>query len=112
MSNTPHAAADAADLVRQEALSAEQNPDAPVQPGTKITRPGRARSTVYSVRLAPDEVAAINQAADAAGVSASTLVRGWVLQGLAAQQDETPAAIVAQLAHDVDRLRRSLPRSA
>ncbi|MFC7625503.1 hypothetical protein ACFQU4_34505 [Microlunatus sp. GCM10028923] len=102
----------AEELVRSEGLAAEENPDAPLKAGTKVTRPGRARSAVYSIRLTPDEVQAVNAAADLAGVPASVLVRGWVRQGLATQRNDDPAAIAEQLAHDVARLRRSLPASA
>ena len=67
-------------LLREEAEHAEQNKDAPATPGTKVTRPGRARSTVYSIRLNPDELAALHALAETAGLPASTLVRSWIIE--------------------------------
>lgn len=67
-------------LLRDEAEYAEQHKDAPAKPGTKISRPGHARSTVYSVRLNPEEVAALQALADTTGLPASTLVRSWIIE--------------------------------
>lgn len=69
-------------LLRDEAEHAEQHCDAEPGPDTTISRPGRARSTVYSVRLNPDEVAGLHELADQAGLPASTLVRSWILDRL------------------------------
>jgi hypothetical protein len=35
---------------------------------------------VYSVRLTPDEAAALEAAAEQAGLPASTLVRSWIVE--------------------------------
>jgi hypothetical protein len=66
--------------IAEEAAASEANPDAPIPAGAAVSRPNRARSTVYSVRLDPDEVAAVQALADAAGLPASTLVRSWIVE--------------------------------
>ena len=48
-------------LIEEEAVAAEEGRDAPPQPGSRVTRPNRARSTVYSVRLNAEEVAAVQR---------------------------------------------------
>lgn len=67
-------------LLREEAEHAEEHMEAPAKPDTEISRPGHARSTVYSVRLNPEEVAALQAVADTAGLPASTLVRSWIIE--------------------------------
>ncbi|HTF48289.1 MAG TPA: hypothetical protein VK735_12640 [Pseudonocardia sp.] len=69
-------------LLDAEAEHAEQHRDEPAKPGTKVSKPGHARSTVFSVRLNSDEVAALQTLADESGLPPSTLVRSWILDGL------------------------------
>ena len=59
---------------------------APITEGAKVSRPNRGRSTVYSIRLNPDEVAALQSIADAAGVPGSTLARSWIVQRIQEEQ--------------------------
>jgi hypothetical protein len=73
---------DVRELLRREAEHAEQHQDAPAAPDTTVTRPGATRSTVYSIRLAPTEVAALEAQADAAGIPPSTLARAWIIEHL------------------------------
>lgn len=75
-------------LVTEEAADSESNPDAPLEAGSTISRPNRARSTVYSVRLNPDELAAVQDLAEAAGLPASTLVRSWIIDRIRAERGE------------------------
>lgn len=84
-------------LLRDEAEHAEIHHDAPAGPETSVSRPGHARSTVYSVRLNPDEVAALQEYADAEGLPASTLVRSWIIERL---RSNGPAPDIRQLIHD------------
>lgn len=86
------------ELLHDEAEHAEQHADAEIQPGTTISRPGHARSTVYSVRLNQDEHAALQHLAGEAGIPSSALVRSWILERVRAG-GETPADI-RQLIHD------------
>lgn len=75
---------DIARLIEEEAEHAETTRDDPYPPSTVAERRNRARSAVYSVRLTHDEIAEIQQLARSAGVPASTLVRSWITQRIAA----------------------------
>lgn len=88
-------------LLDEEAKHAETHKDAPAKPGTKVSRPGHARSTVYSVRLNADEVTALQRIADEAHLPASTLVRSWIVERL-----QAPSGDVIML--DERRLRRAV----
>lgn len=48
------------------------------------------QSVVYSIRLTPEQTEEIRRIADIAGVPAIGIVRGWVLQGLAAGRTSIP----------------------
>lgn len=84
-------------LLRDEAEYVEQRHDAEPGPETTVSRPGRSRSMVYSVRLNPEEVAGLNELADQAGLPASTLVRSWILDRL---QSGGASPQIRQLIHD------------
>lgn len=73
-------------MIEAETEASEDNRDAPISDGTKITRPNRGRSTVYSIRLNPDEVAALQAISDAAGVPGSTLARSWIVERIQEEQ--------------------------
>jgi hypothetical protein len=66
--------------IAEEAAASDENQDAPISSGTSVTRPNRALSTVYSIRLNPGEVAAVQTLADEAGLPPSTLVRSWIIE--------------------------------
>src|ERR1700728_212693 len=78
--------------ITEEAAASEENPDAPIASGAKVDRPNRARSSVYSIRLNPDEVAAVQSLADDAGLPPSTLVRSWIVERVRVEQSEGGAA--------------------
>lgn len=69
-------------LLDAEAEHAEQHRDEPVKPGTKVSKPGHGRSRVFSVRLNPDEVSALQTLADESGLPPSTLVRSLIVEAL------------------------------
>ena len=73
-------------IIEEETEASEANPDAPIAERAKVTRPNRRRSTVYSIRLNTDEVAALQSIADAAGVPGSTLARSWIVERI--QEEE------------------------
>jgi predicted transcriptional regulator len=73
-------------ILEEETEASEANRDAPIPEGASVTRPNRRRSTVYSIRLNPDEVSALQSLADAAGVPASTLARAWIVDRIREQQ--------------------------
>lgn len=79
-------------LVAEEAETSEANPDAPISATSTLRRPNRARSTVYSIRLNPEEVAEVQALADAAGLPASTLVRSWIIERIRAEHGEVSDA--------------------
>ena len=99
-------------LLKAEAEHAEASKDEPI-PGealARATRPGQARSVMFSLRLNPDELAAVQALAESQGVPASTLARGWIVQRLAVEStgpDDT-AAMLDRLETDVRVLRKLL----
>ena len=75
-------------LIDEETEASEKNRDAPIPEGAEVTRPNQARSTVYSIRLNPDEVAALQSLAEAAGVPGSTLARSWIVERIREEQSD------------------------
>jgi predicted DNA-binding protein len=93
-------------LIAEETEASELTRDEP--PSTQATRKRRTRSVVYSIRLTPEQTQEIKRLADRAGVPVAMLVRGWVLQGLAAEQENSVERTVEAISRDVERLRRQL----
>jgi hypothetical protein len=79
-------------LVAEGAEASDAKPDAPVLDSSTLSRPNRARSTVYSIRLNPEEVAEVQALAEAAGLPASTLVRSWIIERIRAEHGEVSDA--------------------
>jgi predicted transcriptional regulator len=73
-------------IIEAETEASETNPDAPIPDGAKVTRPNRGRSTVYSIRLNPNEVGALQSIAEAAGIPGSTLARAWIVERIQEEQ--------------------------
>lgn len=73
-------------IIEEETDASEANRDAPIPEGAKVTRPNRGRSTVYSIRLNPAEVAALQSLAETAGVPGSTLARSWIVERIQEEQ--------------------------
>jgi len=95
-------------IVLTEIERSEQTIDDPPPADVEPTQPGRAQSRVYTVRLGLDTIEAIEQLAAAREVPAAALVRGFVLEGLAAERRATVSDLVDSLQSDIDRLRRTL----
>lgn len=89
--------------VASAAAEAEATIAEPMPEGSKPTRP--KKSVPVAVRMSPQDVSAIEELASALDVSASTLIRGWIRQGLAARAENTVDAALDQIAADVQRLR-------
>lgn len=89
--------------VASAAAEAEATMAEPMPEGSIPTRPNK--SVPVAVRLSPEDVSAIEELASALNVSVSTLVRGWIRQGLAARTENTVDAALDQIAADVQRLR-------
>lgn len=82
----------------------EATRDEPLPEHVKGERKGH--SVVQSVRLPTEVFATIEEIAARAGVPVSALIRGWVLQGLAAEEGMSLREGIERLAADFDRLRR------
>jgi hypothetical protein len=93
-------------LIAEETEESERTRDEP--PSERATRKQPTRSVVYSIRLTPEQTQEIQRIADSAGILAAVLVRGWVLQGLAAERENSVEETVEALSRDVARLRRQL----
>ncbi len=95
-------------LVEQIAAEAEATMNEPTPPGTVATRPNRAKSVMFSLRLNPDELAAVQQLASERDLPVAALVRGWIVQRLAAERNAPTdtAAVVERLEADVRTLRK------
>ncbi|HEY4020542.1 MAG TPA: hypothetical protein VGM75_17755 [Pseudonocardiaceae bacterium] len=83
-------------LVRDEAESARET-DRPLGQGKRVNR---GRSTVYSVRLTEDEVAAVQAAAERAQLPASTLVRSWIVERVRSVNSDDADARLRALIHE------------
>jgi hypothetical protein len=88
------------ELERQIRDEAEVSMNDPLPIGVVGERPNHSRSTVYSVRLTPDEVAAVQAAAERAGLPASTLVRSWIVERATAENTGGGDARLRALIHE------------
>jgi hypothetical protein len=97
-------------LLDEEAEHAEATKDDPIPASAlaRATRPNRGKSVMFSLRLNPDELAAVQAMAEDQGVPASTLVRGWIVRQLAAEHvgATNTAALLDRLETDVRVLRK------
>lgn len=92
------------DRVRQAAMEAEATMNDALPDDAPGTRPNR--TVPVSVRLSPVMVAEIEALAQRLEIPSSTLLRGWIQQGLAAHHETTVAGALDQLAADLQRLRQ------
>ncbi|MEO7125227.1 MAG: hypothetical protein ABI382_13865 [Nakamurella sp.] len=90
------------DIIASEAEASERNRDAPIHPGTKITR-GHSRSRTLQVRLNEEELRTLAALAEQRGVPASTLARDLLLTHLSGDPD-TPQSVLARMRADLDAL--------
>lgn len=95
-------------LIAEEAEYPELHRDDPIPAEARATRPSRARSAMFSLRLNPDELTAVQDLANERDVPASALVRGWIVQRIEAERNAPTdtAAVVARLEADVRTLRK------
>ena len=102
--------ADLRRLLDEEAERAEATKDDPIPASAlaRATRPNRGKSVMFSLRLSPDELAALQALAEDQGVPASTLVRGWIVRQLAAEHagGADTTAMLDRLETDVRVLRK------
>lgn len=95
-------------LIVDEADYSELHRDDPIPADAHATRPNRAKSTMFSLRLNPAELAAIQELAGERDVPASALVRGWIVQRIEAERNAPTdtAAVIERLEADVRTLRK------
>lgn len=89
-------------MLRGEAEQAEQNKAAVTSDDSTITRPGRDRAKVLSVRLNAAEYERLAAQAELAGVGPSTLARTCILRGL--DQEHGPGLNESWMASVSERL--------
>ncbi|SEF11501.1 hypothetical protein [Jiangella alba] len=94
------------ETIKQIQAESEATRDEPYPEGTTFTQPNLAESVVQSVRLPAAEFAKIEQIAREAELPVSALIRGWVLNALAARENATLKDAVNRLISDADELRR------
>ncbi len=94
---------DAKELVNQVANEADATREDPMPEDVIPVRPNK--SVPVAVRLAPDDVAAIEALADQLDVPISALLRGWILDALTAKREESVSTALDRLTADIQRLR-------
>jgi hypothetical protein len=101
-------------LITAEADNAEatRNQPIPTDALQRATRPNRAKSVMFSLRLNPDELAELQALAEARGVPASTLARGWITQRITAERGapNDTTLMLDRLENDVRVLRKLVTR--
>ncbi len=80
-----------------------QNDDLVASKPNKPDKPNK--SVPVAVRLAPEDVAALEALADQLDVPVSSLLRGWILAALSAQREESVLTALDRISADVQRLR-------
>ncbi len=90
-------------LVEQIAAEADATADQPMPPDAVLTRPNK--SVTVATRISPDDLAEIEHLAARLEVPVSSLIRGWILSGLNAQEEETVQSTIERISADVQRLR-------
>lgn len=95
-------------LITEEAEYSQLHRDDPIPAEARATRPNRTKSVMLSLRLNPDELAAVQELAGERGVPTSALVRGWMVQRIEAERNAPTdtAAVVDRLEADVRTLRK------
>ncbi len=97
---------DVSDLLDAEGVASEAGKDAPLRPGTTVTR-GHGRTKTLQVRLNDDEYAAVTALAETRNVPVSTLVRSLILTSITAGGD-TPAVRIERLRRELDLLSQQI----
>lgn len=96
-------------LLDEETEQSERTRDEPMTAGG---RRHANRTKLFAVRFTEDEYAEVQRAAERAGVPAATLVRDYVLAGVAGDRGDSVQQTVESLDRDVQRLRRQLSEAS
>lgn len=95
--------ADTKHAVEQIAAEADATREDPMPGDALATKPNK--SVTVATRLAPEDIAKVEALASRLDVPVAALVRGWILAGLAAKQEESVEAALDRLSADIQRLR-------
>jgi hypothetical protein len=95
---------DHAKLVHEEIEQSELTRD--IAPSGRGVRRNREASSVYSLRLPETVIAQLNQVADELDVPVSALIRGFILDGLAAREGGDLRSALDKLERDLSEVRR------
>lgn len=99
-------------MLAEEAEHAELHKDAAPGPDTKISRPNRARSHVFSVRLNDAEMKQLAAVAARAAVPPSTMARSLITQQLAESIAKYNRQLMEQMAAPITEAQRQLSSEA
>lgn len=94
-----------------EAVQAESQANQDAALPEHVAGQRRGRSVVQSVRLPEAEFADIERLAAEHEVPVSSLIRGWVLAGLADENRTSLRSAIERIAGDADQLRRLADKS-
>jgi hypothetical protein len=91
--------------VSDEAEAAEltTDPDAPLPPHVKVSRPGRVRSKVLQIRLNPEEMAAVEAVAERRGLPVSTVAREQLLRLVQEEREAIMSSPADARAYEIAR---------
>lgn len=96
------------EILATDGEAAEQYDNSqPLPDHAEDSRPDQPRSQMFSVRLSPEEIAELTEAAKTANLPARTLARAWILDRL---NGKTPPN-VDELAARVARLEQAVYRN-
>jgi len=95
---------DHAQLIREEIEQSELTRE--VAPAGRAVRKNREASSVYSLRLPEAIIAQLSEVADELDVPVSALIRGFILDGLAAREGGDLRSALDKLERDLGEVRR------
>lgn len=98
------------ELLEAEGRAAEAGKDAPLQPGTKVSR-GHGRSKTLQIRLNDDEYAALEAMAVAQHLPLSTMVRSLIVASTR-KAGEVRTGRLTELRREVDNLTQEIAEVA
>lgn len=93
-------------IIMEEIEHSERTRDVPPPDGVAPLQRSADATTVYSLRLRHDTIAELTALAERYEIPTSTLVRGFILEGLSAATRDDVHAALTTLEQDVARLRR------
>ena len=96
MSDQPRRNNEYEELLEAEALHSEQYTDAPLKPGTRVSRPGGKRGVVFSLRLFDSEHDDLVDQAHRRGLPPSRLARELIVEGLQASERPSDRGEIAR----------------